>query len=350
MTISFDYVHVSGCDCNSDNGGSYADRLYRLRHKVTKNNFSVCGEGAWDAACEAIPHGSCLGWLDAPPGCGVSAGWPGAHRDYHILRLWEAAMVLKGAGATSWAAVEAAREARSSETLCSPAEVAAVDALARGVYSRTEALDAVAAEDGALCEAHRAAEQAERDATERLALALQQASWGAQPDGSFLTRRSTHIASGRYEHMLHAPARQGPLVEARDDERGCGVRLVAIRTRVEAQAVRAQERASNREKDRGYTLRLQAAKLMLQHGDALPYESSQAYGTVRLPSGAVVSARGALQAVGLTKAEATALIVEGAALIVEADGHAADGAYIPVSERPRLRLSLRGVERVRVSP
>jgi hypothetical protein len=184
-------------------------------------------------------------------------------------------------------------------------------------------------------EAFRAATLAAETAQASLVDALATAMHGAQPDGSFVTRQSTHVASGHYIHTLHAPGKGGPLVEAQDGERfGGPTYLRALRTREEARAIRETERTRNREAQALYAVRRRAARVALMHGKALPYSPGQEFGSVRIPSGDHVSARGALRAAGLTREAAEKLLSES----WERLGLSYD------SYRDDLRLTLRGVE------
>jgi hypothetical protein len=167
-----------------------------------------------------VPNGSCLAWLDAHPG----PSWPGDHRAYHVLALYEIAMRRHGT-ATERASVEA------------------------------------------------------------LSAALQHAPWGAQPEGSFITRRSRWIASSAHVSTLHAPGKQGPLAEVADDERGDGCSLVALRTREEARAIREAERARNRaraETGRAVLIEVDAG---LRAGRTYRYSPGQRWGTLCVREG-----------------------------------------------------------------
>jgi len=160
------------------------------------------------------------------------------------------------------------------------------------------------AEDDALRAAFNAAEKAEHDSIADLCAAVRAAEWGPQPDGSFVARHASQIGRMPDVHTLHAPAKQGPLCEVRDHERGPGSRLVALRTREEARAIRAVERAANATRQAVYEANRQEAGAILRRGGTLPYCPGQEYGFVEIPSGARVAARGALIASGMTREEA----------------------------------------------
>jgi hypothetical protein len=334
MTTSapaFTYIHVPGCDCPllSPDGSGVGTEESVIAYA---RGLRVAREAHGDVDGYRIPLGSCLAWLDDAHS---GQGWPNAHRDYHVLALYCEAVRLRGSAGTAWAAVEDARRRRGADPATtgydgwSPAEREAWD---RGLAS-AEALEWIAGEDARLCYEHTLSEREEARSTEALAAALQRVPWGAQPDGSFVTRQTRWIASSACVSTLHAPGKQGPLAEAVDDERGGGVSLRVLRTRAEALAVRATEKRAGRENAAAYALRLRAAGVHIRRR-GLPFTPGQEYGYVRLPSGDTVSARGALRAAGLSREAATALL---------------DAFYaLPGEEQSGggLCLTLRGVERV----
>lgn len=253
IATAFTFVHKPGCRCSSEHGGTYADRLSRLRHGLVAQHEGMTLE----RVCEDhYPDGCCLDW-------GPGEGWPADHRDYHLLALYRAAI--------------AARTTRETT--------------------------------------------AARDASGALALALQKAPWGAQPDGTFLTRQTAYgVASGRYAHTLHAPAKRGPLAEALDPEawsayqRG-DVFLTGLRTFDEARAVREAERAKMRTENLRYDARRRAAAAILAEGGSLAYAPGQMSGTVCV-DGEMLSARGVLR---------TALALHGTAVDVQGAESLIDG-------------------------
>jgi len=337
-TPAFTYIHVPGCDCDSSDGGSYAERLSHLRHAEVEQ----LGEraDAWEIVCENIPDGSCLAWL-SPERTGQ--GWPAAHRDYHLMALYEAAIV-EG-------------EAHGRRTGSMPPQDLGV---AAGHYACGEV----------------------SSARERLAQALSVAPWGAQPDGSFVTRQTAYsVASGRYEHTLHAQAKQGPLATARDPESWASysaghVTLTALRTREEARAIRAKEKRAQYQAAVTYAMRRDWAGRHLRYAEgSLPFAPGQNGGTVqveieelfcdcgsglddapqnhngRCPASdpeawkvgkktAAISARGALRAAGLTKEAADALLDAFASSDV---GSPTSGYENGTYYERALRLSIRGV-------
>jgi len=250
--------------------------------------------------------------------------------DHPMMRLYGEAMRLCGAGRAAWAKVEEARrtrEERIPEQYSPPWTEGGFDDVPRRDLWREE--------DEGLTTSYHAAEQAEHASTAALAEALAAAPWGAQPDGSFVTRQSTGVASGRYIHTLHAPAKQGPLAEAQDGERfGSGAYLRALRTREEARAIRDAMRASAREREMRYLETRKRAADALLDGSSLLYVPGQEWGYIRLLTGEYVSARGVLRAAGLTREEAERLLSES----WERLGVSYD------SGGRGLRLSLRGVQ------
>lgn len=88
--------------------------------------------------------------------------------------------------------------------------------------------------------AERVASPCDQTARAALAAALDEAPWGPQPDGSFVTCRRASWSGWDYVTTLHAPGKGGPLAEVRQG------RLREIRTPAEARAVRDQERAARR--------------------------------------------------------------------------------------------------------
>ena len=104
--------------------------------------------------------------------------------------------------------------------------------------------------------AHYALRDAATAACEALAGALSEAPWGAQPDGSFVTRRSRFVASLAYQSSLHAPNRRGVLAASEDHVNGLDAaegpvlgspRGLTLRTYAEAWRIRQDERAQRRE-------------------------------------------------------------------------------------------------------
>lgn len=282
---TFSFIHKTGCDCSSDDGGTYADRLSRTRHAEAALATSVGGDAVgWEEAVRRYPDGCCLAWA-----AGEQGGWPGDRRDYHLIQLYRGALALRGTGAAAWAAVEAYRSERRTRG----------DFDAYDHAHPNSAGCAPCEEDDRLCAASRDAAQTEQHAQNVLAAALALASHGAQPDGSFVTRQSTHIASGRYVHTLHAPGRGGPLVEAQDAEGWTDylagvVHLKAFRTTAEARAIREEERRAARQGQERYDVLLVAAATMLAERYRLPYRPGQKWGTVAVRDGHV-SALGALR-------------------------------------------------------
>ncbi len=230
--VPFDYIHATDCDCNTDNGGPYATRLSRIRHEKVEQMGA-----SWEDVVEKLPDGSCLAWMNEAH---VGQGWPGDHRDYHLIRTWTTAL--------------AERES----------------------HSTYEARDA-------------------------LAEALSLASWGSQPDGSFVTRHSLGIASGRYVHTLHAPNKRGPLAQAVDAERTDRVYLRELREREEAWAHRLAEKEMWRTRAAAYEARRLEAGRLLGEEHALEYTPGQEGGSVWLSGKVAVSARGALRAYGYSR-------------------------------------------------
>lgn len=260
IVLSFDYIHVVDCSCKSD----YAERLASHRQEFIERI------GSEEEAAQYIPDGACLEWLDEAH---RGQGWPCDHRDYHLIRLYEAALRLKGAGAAAWAQVEAVR--------ASQRERPSFDAWNKSQAEKNE--------DDTACAAHEAAERSEREAANILAIALQAAPWGAQPDGSFVTRQTAHqVASGRYVHTLHAPCKQGPIAEALDPESWVAyqsgeVHLTALRTREEARLLREEEREKACVAQLAYDARRKRAGDELRDGKSLPYVPGQERGTVAVP-------------------------------------------------------------------
>ena len=140
-----------------------------------------------------------------------------------------------------------------------------------------------------------AAYQAEADATRALARALYDATWGAQPDGSFVTRRRDW--DGHFATALHAPARRGCLALTISGE------SVDISARSEAMA-RANVQRDARRAD---VQALDANRRRIDHavrvGAALWYEPGQEGGIVRIDAGSQgASARGTCKRAGVDPA------------------------------------------------
>jgi hypothetical protein len=248
-----DYIHAPGCTCFSDP---------EARAKVIDQRAPY---GSRSGAATALPPGACPGWF-------ASGSWPCDHIDHHLL----------------------ARHA---------AAVAAKEAVASFVFNRSLDGDALLAERAAWD----AAIVRQRETREVLAAALHAAQWGAQPDGSFVTRASLTCGGMAARSTLHAPAKQGPLAEVEDHERGNDYTLTALRTREKARTIRDVERCENRDAERMYAALRRRAGAVLRDGGELRYSPGQEYGTVEIHD-RWVSARGALVAAGMTKQEATALL------------------------------------------
>lgn len=178
----------------------------------------------------------------------------------------------------------------------------AVQAVATFQFDRKLDGDALLAE----LAAWRAALDLAQETRSALATALHAAQWGAQPDGSFVTRASLTCGGMASRSTLHAPAKQGPLAEVEDHERGDGYTLTALRTREEARTIRDVERCENRDVERMYAALRRRAGAVLRDGGELPYSPGQECGTVEIHDRRV-SAKGALVAAGMTKAEAEAV-------------------------------------------
>ena len=196
-----------------------------------------------------IPTGSCLAWLDDAH---RGQGWPGHRRDYRLLSLHRLVLATRASAAKA----TAARTTRNHEC---------------GSFERRH---------------ENVMESARERAQELLVAVLAAAPWGAQPDGSFLTRQSRWIASSERVHTLHAPGKGGPLAVVCDHEHGGGSYLHALRTREEARAVREQERAANRAAQERYHALLAEVDAGLLAGKAYRYTPGQEWGTlcVREPS------------------------------------------------------------------
>lgn len=278
---AFSFIHKTGCDCSSDDGGTYADRLSRTRHAEAALATSVGGDAVgWEEAVRRYPDGCCLAWA-----AGEHGGWPGDRRDYSLMRLYREAVA-----------------SRATRTVNAKAEVQVLEEI-RGICGHIADWSLAGAELEVRARAAVAASSAARDAVDAadhvLCGALALASHGAQPDGSFVTIQSTGIASGRYVHTLHAPGRGGPLVEVRDAEGWADylagvVHLKAFRTTAEARAIRERERRAAREGQERYDVLLVAAATMLAERYRLPYRPGQKWGTVAVRDGQV-SALGALR-------------------------------------------------------
>lgn len=164
------------------------------------------------------------------------------------------------------------------------------------------------------CYAKRAALYEEFNAVEKSANLLRQtfvdallaANWGRQPDGTFITRRSTGIATGRYVVTLHAPGRQGPLAEIIEGGQGScyWTTLRALRTGTQARQIADSDRARRRDAMAAYEVRRQDAGRRLLNGEEFPYEDGQKGGCLVI-DGTRVSALGALRAAGYSRDGAT---------------------------------------------
>ena len=208
-----------------------------------------------------------------------------------LLALHAHAIALRGSGRATWALVDAYRAEHS----------------ASGYGWGNAGGETERAEDAALYAAFHAAEKAEHDSIADLCAAIRAAEWGQQPDGSFVARHSTQIGRMPDVHTLHAPAKQGPLCEVRNHERGPGSRLAALRTREEARDIASAQRCDNRDTERAYAGLRRRAGAVLAAGEALPFVTGQEYGAVKIHD-RWVSARGALVAAGLTKEAALAVL------------------------------------------
>ncbi len=205
-----------------------------------------------------------------------------------LLALYERARSLCGSGRAAWSRVDAARALRSTTWVNQTPEERA--------------------EDDALCAAFHAADKAEHDSISDLCAAIRAAAWGQQPDGSFVTRTSVTCGGWQMHHTLHAPCKQGPIVEVRDHERGPGSTLVAFRPLAEAREIRAVQRAAAKTAQAVYEADRQSAGAILRAGGSLPFCTGQEYGFVTLANEHTISARGALVAAGLTREAATAML------------------------------------------
>lgn len=252
----FSYVHDLGCTCSAP---GYADRLRAARAALRAHR-----EGEWDGAAAHIPDGSCLSWLR--PG----ATWPSERRDYHLLALHAEVLRLREAEVLAWAEVEKARSANwgLAETKGRPVPYEAWRAAGDAAISTEEALrDAVA-----------------------------EASWGAQPDGSFVTRQALGIARAEQLHTLHAPGKGGPLVEVRDRvPHQSPFSIVALRTHAEARAIREAQRANARDAQEVYRAELRRVARALCANRFVISRPGQEGGTLSLPHRTPVSARGAVR-------------------------------------------------------
>ena len=234
-----------------------------------------------------------------------------------LLALHAHAIALRGSGRATWALVDAYRAEHS----------------ASGYGWGNAGGETERAEDAALYAAFHAAEKAEHDSIANLCAAIRAAEWGQQPDGSFVARHSTQIGRMPDVHTLHAPAKQGPLCEVRNHERGPGSRLAALRTREEARDIASAQRCDNRDTERAYAGLRRRAGAVLAAGEALPFVTGQEYGAVKIHD-RWVSARGALVAAGLTKEAALADALrqeeskqDPAADLLAMDGMSRDLAY-----------------------
>ena len=164
--------------------------------------------------------------------------------------------------------------------------VAAVDAHCAAVL----ALEAADARANSAAKARGAAHAA-------LFSALEDASWGSQPDGSFVTRR-TALGGWRVVTTLHAPRKGGPLAVL-DERSECGgsERLTTYSVG-EAATIRAAERAVNRGNELIRSADRAEAVRLLQSGIVPDFTDGQEGGFFTLKSGNRVSARGALRAAG----------------------------------------------------
>lgn len=288
--------------------------LWRARRSAAEADPSADATGvsreAWKQACELVPLGSCLGWLDKSH---EGAGWPAVHLDYHLLALHREALRLRGTELVAWEAVQA-----HDKTLSARDDWDSWGHMGEHSYRPLyEGEPCVCcAYRVKLCDAHTAAGEAETASVEALAAALVAAPHGAQPDGSFLTRRRLDGGGERKAHILHAPSKEGPLAEAHDGDRfRFTATLLALRTPAEARAIRAEERADRRAEAGQYEATRRRAGAILHSGASLLYLPGQEYGVVVLPedgrfagSGTRVSARGALRAACLTRAGAEDLL------------------------------------------
>lgn len=279
------YIHVPGCDCTSST--DYAERREAaIQHAALR-------DGLTDGLVrENSPRGSCLSWLtDEHRG----HGWPFAHTDQELLRLHTAALAERTEKASGY----------------------------------TEYSD-----------------RSERDYARRdaLAAAIAAAPWGAQPDGSFVTRRSQGVSTMDRIHTLHAPNKGGPIAEARDGAMS-SVSLCCLRTREEAATIRLTERARNRVAALELTSLRDAIDDAVRLGSWLWYEPGVEGGTVRLlapmsPSspyaGQPASARGACKRAGV---DPKALPLAAAWLRIGSEMRTADEAVVLDREAVEPRVS-----------
>jgi hypothetical protein len=94
---------------------------------------------------------------------------------------------------------------------------------------------------------------------------MRKASWGRQPDGTFVTRRATRIGGSSYTCALHLPGRGGIVATA--DQYG----PATIIAETEARRLRAERRAESTAAHAEYVRLLDAAAERLMRGKALQY-------------------------------------------------------------------------------
>jgi hypothetical protein len=246
---AFDYVHAPTCSCHNQDFPRETQLAWARWAETVRLRGLVLAGTEFDSARAKIPDGSCVGWIDG------HGDWPVAHRDHHLMARWASVVKLHSEAERVRAIYEAARSA--------------------GTLTMDPANESVSVEWGDYLRLHDVLSEAHH----ALLVALTEAPWGPQPDGSFLTRRSIGVASGRHVHTLHAPASGGPLAEAADSAYTRGkVSSWVVRTRGEARALREEERAQNRARARRYDARRRMAILILRAGGRLPYRSGQRYG------------------------------------------------------------------------
>jgi hypothetical protein len=158
-----------------------------------------------------------------------------------------------------------------------------------------------------------------KDAMTSFLSAMADATWGVQPDGSFVTDQSADWSGGRSK-SLHAPGKQGELARV---TRGS---IRALRTREDARkgadALRVKTRAAKQE----YETRRTQAGARLAAGEPLHFSAGQEGGRFVLDGPRDVSARGAFRAAGLSRADAESAAYAACAAV---ERKASRGDYSP---------------------
>jgi hypothetical protein len=110
---------------------------------------------------------------------------------------------------------------------------------------------------------HEAAKKMIAATHQALIAAIEDAAWGAQRDGCFITNRAaTHDGARRLE--LHAPGKGGVLAVVRIDAQRSW--LIELVTRAEARAARERQRARARDANAAYETELDAVARALVEG------------------------------------------------------------------------------------